>query len=462
MKVLIIDDHDAILESLSMFFSEKGYDAITAAYGKEGIKKVEAEMPDIVILDIRLPDINGIEILKKIKSINDNIFVIMITAFHDMETTIEAMKYGAYDYIHKPINIKELDVSVHKVVEALNLKNKLTLYVDDQKIQYKMDTIIGKSKPMQEIFKIIGLTCNNKATVLIQGETGTGKELIAKAIHYNSILKDEPFVSVNCSALVETLLESELFGHEKGAFTSAINLKKGKFELANEGTLFLDEIGDMSLKTQAKILRILEEQRFERVGGNKTIQVDVRVIAATNKNLEEEMKKGTFREDLYFRLNVIPFTVPPLRVRKGDIALLANYFLTEFTENRGKKLKTLAPDALKALMVYTWPGNVRELRNVMERLSIMVPSDVITLQDLPPEMLSRRVEAPADVDETFFASGTIKEAVSQFERRYIIEKLRENEGNISRTAEKIGIARRNLTHKIKSYNINIQQEVLGA
>ena len=444
MKVLIIDDHDAILESLSMFFSEKGYDAITAAYGKEGIKKVEAEMPDIVILDIRLPDINGIEILKKIKSINDNIFVIMITAFHDMETTIEAMKYGAYDYIHKPINIKELDVSVHKVVEALNLKNKLTLYVDDQKIQYKMDTIIGKSKPMQEIFKIIGLTCNNKATVLIQGETGTGKELIAKAIHYNSILKDEPFVSVNCSALVETLLESELFGHEKGAFTSAINLKKGKFELAGNGTIFLDEVGELPLGTQVKILRFLQEKEFERVGGEKTIRSNARIIAATNKNLAQMVNEGKFREDLFFRLKVITINVPPLRDRKADIPLLVNFFIQKISKELHKKPKRISSKALNKLLNYDWPGNVRELENVMMHALVLAREGVI-LEDHISIFPNEESFLP-DKTDSF-------KSLEEVEKEHIIKALIKAKGNKGKACELLKISRPTLRKKIERYNI---------
>ncbi len=459
LTVLVIDDERSILQSLKGILSDEGYQVSLAENGKVGMEILEHEVPDLVLLDIAMPGMDGIGVLSKIKAIFPFVPVIIMTGHGSIDMAVKAIKMGSYDFLEKPLEMDKLLLTVKNAIDFGNLQRENLLL--KQKIE-KQHAFIGNSPVIQILRRQIEQVAPTDAWILIYGENGSGKEVVAHEIHRLSQRRKRPFVEVNCAAIPEELIESELFGHEKGAFTGATSSKRGKFDMANEGTLFLDEIGDMSLKTQAKILRILEEQRFERVGGNKTIQVNVRVIAATNKNLEEEMKRGTFREDLYFRLNVIPFTVPPLRERGKDILLLAEYFLKEFTENRGKKQKILNDEAKTALMHYPWPGNVRELKNTMERLSIMVPSDVITLQDLPPEMLSRRVEAPADVDEAFFASGTIKEAVSQFERSYIIEKLRENEGNISRTAEKIGIARRNLTHKIKSYNINIQQEVLGA
>lgn len=459
LTVLVIDDERSILQSLKGILSDEGYQVSLAENGKVGMEILEHEVPDLVLLDIAMPGMDGIGVLSKIKAIFPFVPVIIMTGHGSIDMAVKAIKMGSYDFLEKPLEMDKLLLTVKNAIDFGNLQRENLLL--KQKIE-KQHAFIGNSPVIQILRRQIEQVAPTDAWILIYGENGSGKEVVAHEIHRLSQRRKRPFVEVNCAAIPEELIESELFGHEKGAFTGATSSKRGKFDMANEGTLFLDEIGDMSLKTQAKILRILEEQRFERVGGNKTIQVNVRVIAATNKNLEEEMKRGTFREDLYFRLNVIPFTVPPLRERGKDILLLAEYFLKEFTENRGKKQKILNDEAKTALMHYPWPGNVRELKNTMERLSIMVPSDVITLQDLPPEMLSRRVEAPADVDEAFFASATIKEAVSQFERSYIIEKLRENEGNISRTAEKIGIARRNLTHKIKSYNINIQQEVLGA
>jgi two-component system response regulator AtoC len=444
MKVLIIDDQRAILESLTMFFAEKGYETITAEYGREGLEKVKSEMPDIVILDIRLPDLNGIDVLEEIKAINEGTYVIMITAFHDMETTIEAMKNGAYDYIHKPINIKELDFSVQKVAEALELKNKLSIYIDDQKVQYKIDTIIGKTKPMLQVFKMIGLTCNNKATVLVQGESGTGKELIARAIHYNGILKDEPFVSVNCSALVETLLESELFGHEKGAFTHAFYTKKGQFELAGNGTIFLDEVGELPLSTQVKILRFLQEREFERVGGERTIRSNARIIAATNKNLTQMVQEGEFREDLFFRLKVITVTVPPLRERKSDIPLLVDFFLHKFSKELHKKPKHISNEALDKLVSYDWPGNVRELENVIMRALVLSREDIILGNDISVE--------PTEMD-SLTARETSFKSLKEMEKEHVTRAFTSAKGHMGKACELLKISRPTLRKKMEKYSI---------
>ena len=444
MKVLIIDDQNAILESLSMFFLEKGYETLTAEDGREGLEKVESELPDLVILDIRLPDTNGIDILKEIKTTNDQIFVIMITAFHDMEPTIEAMKYGAFDYIHKPIDINELDVSVNKVVESLKIKEKLSLYLNDQKIQYKLDTIIGKSKPIQQIFKLIGLTCNNKATVLVQGESGTGKELIARAIHYNGILKNEPFVGINCSALVETLLESELFGHEKGAFTHALYTKKGKFELAGSGTIFLDEVGELPLNTQAKILRFLQEKEFERVGGEKNIKSDARIIAATNKNLAKKIREGTFREDLFFRLKVITINVPPLRERKSDIPLLVDFFLHKISKELHKKPRQISKKALDKIIEYEWPGNVRELENVLTRAVVLSREKVIMKEHISIFSEAEEYRAPEKVR---FKS------LEEMEKEHITKVLLNVNGQKGKACELLKISRPTLRKKIRKHNI---------
>jgi len=446
MKVLIIDDQKAILESLYMFFTEKGYDTITAEYGREGLEKVESEIPDIVILDIRLPDISGIDVLKDIKAINEHIYVIMITAFHDMETTIAAMKNGAYDYIHKPINIKELDFTVQKVSEALELKNKLSIYVNEQKIQYKIDTIIGKSKPMQQVFKLIGLTCNNKATVLIQGATGTGKELIAKGIHYNGVLKDEPFVSINCSALVETLLESEIFGHEKGAFTDAIYTKKGKFELAGSGTIFFDEVGELPLSTQVKILRFLQEKEFERVGGEKTIRSNARIIAATNKDLTHIVQEGKFREDLFFRLKIITINVAPLRERKSDIPILVDFFLHKFSKELHKEPSHISKGALDKLMSYDWPGNIRELENVIMRALVLSRENIIMENYISIE--------PREMNSFAAGKNTFK-SLEEMEKEHVTKALIKAKGHMGKACELLMISRPTLRKKIEKYNIQI-------
>jgi len=456
--VLVIDDERSILQSLEGILIDEGYQVILAESGRTGLDILEKEIPDLVLLDIAMPGMDGIEVLSRIKAVFPFIPVIIMTGHGSIDLAVKAIKLGSYDFLEKPLEMDKLLLTVKNAIDFGNLQRENLLL--KQKIE-KQHAFIGESPVIQVLRRQIEQVAPTDAWVLIYGENGSGKEVVAREIHRQSQRRSRPFVEVNCAAIPEELIESELFGHEKGAFTGATSSKRGKFDMAHEGTLFLDEIGDMSLKTQAKILRILEEQRFERVGGNKTIQVDVRVIAATNKNLEQEIKKGTFREDLYFRLNVIPFTVPPLRERGEDIPLLAEYFLSEFTENRGKPLKTLSPEALKALKAYPWPGNVRELRNVMERLSIMVPAETIRVQDLPPEILKRQAVLAPDQVTPPLGAPTIKEAVSQFERSYIIQKLRENEGNISKTAEKIGIARRNLTHKIKSYDIDIKHEVAG-
>lgn len=458
LTILIIDDESSILHSLEGILSDEGYQVFLAENGRIGLEILEKEVPDLVLLDIAMPGMDGIEVLSKIKSAYPFVPVIIMTGHGSIDVAVKAIKMGSYDFLEKPLEMDKLLLTVKNALDFGNLQRE-NLFLK-QKIE-RQHRFIGNSPAIQTLRKQIGQVASTDAWVLIYGENGSGKEVVAREIHRLSRRRQKPFVEVNCAAIPEELIESELFGHEKGAFTGATSSKRGKFDMAHEGTLFLDEIGDMSLKTQAKILRILEEQRFERVGGNKTIQVDARVIAATNKNLEEEIKKGNFREDLYFRLNVIPFTIPPLRERGRDIILLAEYFLKEFTENMGKKLKVLNDEAKTALMHYHWPGNVRELKNTMERLSIMSPSDVIALEDLSPNILTQPVQSAVSGDVNgIFGSDSIKEAVSHFERGYIIQKLRENEGNISRTAEKIGIARRNLTHKIKSYNINIQQEVL--
>ncbi len=455
--VLVIDDERSILQSMEGVLEDEGYQVFLADSGKAGLNVLDKEIPDLVLLDIAMPGMDGMEVLSKLKAKFPFVPVIIMTGHGSIDLAVKAIKMGSYDFLEKPPEMDKLLLTVKNAIDFGNLQRENLLL--KQKIE-RQHPFIGNSPPIQALRSQIEQVAPTDAWVLIYGENGSGKEVVAHEIHRLSHRSHRPFVEVNCAAIPEELIESELFGHEKGAFTGATSLKRGKFDIAHEGTLFLDEIGDMSLKTQAKILRILEEQRFERVGGNKTIQVNVRVIAATNKNLEEEIKRGTFREDLFFRLNVIPFTVPPLRERGRDILLLAEYFLREFTEKKGKNLKVLDEEAKKALMYYSWPGNVRELKNTMERLSIMSPSDIITLKDLSPNIMAQTQRVRERDSGEIFAPDSIKEAVSQFERSYIVQKLRENEGNISRTAEKIGIARRNLTHKIKSYHIDIKQEIL--
>jgi two-component system response regulator AtoC len=446
MKILIIDDQTSILESLSLFFDEKGYEIITANSGRKGLEKVTSEEPDIVILDIHLQDLNGIDVLRDIKAISERTHIIMITAYHDMEKTIEVMKMGAYDYIRKPINIEELDFTVQKIAETIELKNKLSIYIEDQKDQNKLDTIIGNTRSMLQIFKMIGLTCNNRATLLIQGETGTGKGLIAKAIHYNGMYKKEPFVNVNCSALVDTLLESELFGHEKGAFTHAIQQKKGKFELAGDGTIFLDEIGELPLHIQVKLLRFLQEREFERVGSESTIKSNARIIAASNRNITQLVQEGKFREDLSFRLKIVTINVPTLRERKSDIPLLVEFFLQKFSKELHKEQRQISNEALDKLMSYDWPGNVRELENVIMRALVLSREDVIMGSDISLEAMK---------DQSYKEEKTALKSLEEAEKELITRVFISTKGHLGKTCDLLKISRPTLRKKMEKYDIQM-------
>jgi two-component system nitrogen regulation response regulator NtrX len=444
--ILIVDDEPEILKSVGSILTDEGYETIAAGDGLEALKRVEEELPDLVLLDIWLPGIDGIEVLTRLKSQRPDLPVVMMSGHGTIETAVKATKLGAYDFIEKPLSWERLVLVVQKAVDYRRLEERHNFLRQKEEARYQLT---GKSPAMANLKKQIDIVAPTSAWVLIRGENGTGKEIVAHAIHRQSKRKNKPFVEVNCAAIPEDLIESELFGHEKGAFTGATVPKRGKFDLADEGTLLLDEIGDMSLKTQAKILRILQEQKFERVGGTKTIGVDVRVVAATNKDLEQEILQGTFREDLYYRLNVIPLEIPPLRERKEDIPELVEEFLQEFTFKANREPKDLSPDIYPCLLEYDWPGNVRELKNIMERLVIMTQGRLITVTDLPPLFNKKQGESswPA-ADLTL-----LKEARNQFERDFIIRKLQENEGNITQTAAVLGIERSHLHKKMRSYEI---------
>jgi DNA-binding NtrC family response regulator len=452
VKILIIDDQSAITETLYMFFVEKGYAVVTAEYGREGIDKFQSEAPDLVVLDIRLPDMNGMEVLKRIKDVRETTYVIMITAFHDMQTTIEAMKYGAFDYIHKPINMKELDVSIQKVAEALKARSRISHreHLADPKGAYNANTIVGESKAMQEVFKLIGLSCNNSATVLIQGESGTGKELIARTIHYNSRQKEAPFVVVNCGSIVETLVESELFGHERGAFTHAIQTRRGKIELAGSGTLFLDEIAELTLATQTKLLRFLQEKNFERVGGEKTLQSNARIIVATNRNLDRMVAEGKFREDLYFRLNVFTINVPPLKDRKSDIPFLVEHLLGKASDEAQHGKVYVSREALERLSEHSWPGNVRELENVITKAAIL-SREAIILEEHISSLLDRD-DPPQKGSEKPF------ESLREIERLHVIRALAMTSGHLGKTCELLKITRPSLRKKMEAFNIQFPKK----
>jgi two-component system nitrogen regulation response regulator NtrX len=447
--ILIVDDEKSICQSLGSILKDEGYEVLTAASGEEALKIIKEELPSLVILDIWLPGIDGIETLKIIKSQYPQIRVLMISGHGTIETAVKATKLGAFDFFEKPLSMEKVILIVNHVFELINLEEENKLL--KQKISQDYE-LTGNSAPILELKEMISIVAPTNAWILIMGENGTGKELVARSIHKLSKRAYKPFVEVNCAAIPEDLIESELFGHEKGSFTGATEKKRGKFDLAHEGTIFLDEVADMSLKAQAKILRILQEKKFERVGGNTFIPTDVRVLAATNKDLELEMEAGRFRQDLYYRLNVIPLRVPPLRERKEDIPVLTNWFLREFSLKECEEGKTIADDALTKLIEHDWPGNVRELKNFIERLVIMVPQDVITANDIP--LLTEGNHEIPEAALPLFASESFRTAKIDFEKEYIIKKLKEFDGNISRTAEAIGIERSNLHRKIKRYGLD--------
>jgi len=384
-RILIIDDERPLLETLEMFLTEKGYAARCAMSATEGLKQCTIFDPHVIILDIRLPDMNGLEVLQELIR-NGRKNIIIITAFHDMDITIKAMKFGAFDYIPKPIDVEELDRVIDKALKSSSSTRTAEAISIDPFLSFVEGKIIGKSRGMKEIFKAIGVLSENRITVLIEGETGTGKELIARAIHQNSPYKEHPFCAINCSTIVGTLLESELFGHEKGAFTGASRSKRGKFELAGQGTIFLDEIGEIPFELQSKLLRFLQEKEFERLGGEKRIQSNARVIAATNKDLEKELQKRGFREDLYYRLKVVTVELPPLRERKEDIFELTEFFIKKYNQEFGKRIKGIEEDAMKALIEYNWPGNIRHLESVIERAVLMCETSHIGLKDIKSEL----------------------------------------------------------------------------
>ena len=455
--ILIVDDEESVRKSLAGVMRDEGYEVVTAASGKEGIELLSEAQPSIALLDIAMPEMDGIEMLQKIREIKPDLPVIMVTGHGTIETAVKTTKMGAYDFIVKPPALEHLAMVVKHGLEESRLREENESLRKSIERRYEL---VGESEKIRALKRQIALAGPTNGWVLIHGESGTGKELVARAIHRASKRACGPFVEVNCAAIPQELIESELFGHEKGSFTGATGMKRGKFELANGGTIFLDEIADMSMATQAKVLRVLEGQEFQRVGGIKTLKADVRVVAASNKNLAEEIRKGAFREDLYYRLNVIPLEVPSLREREDDIPRLVRYFLREFSTEYGQKTKTIEDDALALFVRYRWPGNVRELRNIIERLIIMVPGPTLRTQDVPPPLSSLQEERRAPVlsngGQTGHGHTTLKDARAEFEREFIAQKLREYGGNVSRTADAIGVERSNLHRKIKALGIEIE------
>jgi two-component system nitrogen regulation response regulator NtrX len=443
--ILIVDDERAIQKALRGVLEDEGYRVTAVGTGADALKAVADEMPDLVFLDIFMSHMDGLETLAELKRLRPEATVVMISGHGTIETAVKATRLGAYDFIEKPLSLEKTLITVSRSLEHSRLER------ENASLRARLEEraeIIGESDVMRRLREHIATAAPSTGRVLIHGENGSGKELVARAIHALSARRDAPFVEVNCAAIPEELIESELFGHERGAFTGALARRRGKFETADSGTVFLDEIGDMSLKTQAKVLRALEEQAFERVGGRETLKVDVRVIAASNRDLPSLIAQGAFREDLFYRLNVIPIEVPPLRARTEDVPALVEHFIRVFCAENGKRLKIMAPAALTWFMTYEWPGNVRELRNMVERLVIMVPGDTIGAEDLPPPLRPKGEAAPP-VSE----GKPLKEARDSFERAYILAELRAQDWNMTRTAERLGIERSHLYRKIRAYGI---------
>jgi DNA-binding NtrC family response regulator len=447
---LVVDDEHLIRWSLEQSLKRQGYEVSTAASGEDALRALREDPPDLMLLDIQLPGINGLDVLEKAKEIAEEVIVIMVTALGVLETAVKAMRMGAYDYINKPFNLDELAIVIKKALETGELRREVQQLRSEQTRKYGVANLIGSSRHMVNVLAMVQKIARSDAsTVLIQGESGTGKELIAKAIHYESARADKPFMAINCAAVPETLLESELMGHEKGAFTDAKVQKKGLFELADGGTLFLDEIGDMEPGMQAKLLRVLEERAFRRVGGTKDIQVDVRIISATNKDLLKAMEERTFRNDLYYRIQVIPVFLPPLRERREDILTLANHFIAHFNREFGKQVKGISPMAEKFLSEYHWPGNIRELKNVIERAIILESDEILMLEHLPHEMVAKAGSAGSGpLNLTIPPEGIDIEDV---ERELIRQSLEVSEGNQSKAAKKLNLGIDAFRYRMKKF-----------
>jgi two-component system, NtrC family, nitrogen regulation response regulator NtrX len=463
-SILVVDDEEAIVLSLSSILQDEGYEVAVAKSGVEALKIYTVDPPDLMLLDIWMPEMDGLETLRRVKELVPTAQVMVMSGHGSIETAVKAIKLGAYDYIEKPLSLENVTLRVKHALEQYRLEEENRSL--RTKVQRKFE-LVGNSPAMQQLRQLIDTAGPTNSRVLVGGENGTGKELVARAIHLQSARADRPFVAVNCAAIPETLIESELFGHEKGSFSGATSMKRGQFEQADGGTLFLDEIGDMSLNTQAKVLRALQEQQFNRVGGTKLLKVDVRVLAASNKDLMKEIEKGTFREDLYYRLNVVPIVVPPLRERREDIPLLIRHFMKLHAEEQGLRTKEVTPDAMAVFQQYEWPGNIRELRNLIERLMIMVPGNVIdgaqatmTLQVKAPGAVAAATPAVQTAASPLFTQpfDSLRDARNAFEKEYIARKLREHHWNISRTAEDLKIERSHLHRKIKLLDVEMRPE----
>jgi DNA-binding NtrC family response regulator len=442
-SVLIIDDDPLIRKTLSSHLSRQGFEVQLAESGDEGIEKFKESCPELVLLDVRLPDADGLEVLRRIKELNKKICVLIMTAYDDMRTTVDAIKLGAFEYLVKPLNFVDLDLTVEKALQVKSLEEKVSYLIEEKQKEYTIDNIIGRSPQMREVFKLIGSVANTRTNILIQGESGTGKELVAKAIHYNSPYRDEPFIVINCSAISDTLLESELFGHAKGAFTDAVCETKGKFEIAGKGTLFLDEIGDISPNLQSKLLRVIETRDFMKVGGERILKTEARIIAATNQDLKALIEKGMFREDLYYRLKVVEIFLPALRERKDDIPELVAYLLEKINRDLRRNVRKIPPEVMKLLQDLPWKGNVRELENALTRAVILAKGDVVLKENLPLEAVEKKV----------FPLELVP--LREVEKNYIQHVLTATQGSKTRASQILQISRPTLDKKIKEYNLSL-------
>ncbi len=450
-KILVVDDEKLVRWSLEQNLSSEGYKVFTADKGLDGLSLYKEESPDITLLDIHLPDVSGITVLEGIKEINSQALVVMITAFGDIQTAVKTIKLGAYDFVEKPFNLEKLKILVNKALETASLRKEVSQFRDTLTSKYGFDSIIGESPEIKKTFELISKIARSDATtVFINGESGTGKDLVAKVVHYQSSRAGKPFMEINCTALPDTLVESELFGYEKGAFTDAKATKKGLFEMADGGTVFLDEIGDMQPATQAKLLKVIENKSFKRIGGTKDIVVDVRIIAATNKDMQGEVRNGNFREDLYYRLRVIPITLPPLRDREEDVFLLSKFFIDSFNKEFKKNVKGISKMTMKSFRVYPWHGNVRELKNVIERAMILESEDQILPEHLPLELSNKEVQIQnvKGIDIKIPPGGIDIESV---EKELIRQALDSTRGNQTRAAKMLNLSRDTLRYRMQKF-----------
>ena len=452
-KILVIDDSPEILTLFTEYLRAEGYEVDTSADGAGGIEMIEKKSYDLIITDMKMPSVDGMKVLEFALEHSPDSICIILTGYGTVKNAVEAIKMGAFDYLTKPVKMDEILVTLKRALDYRNLKMENLNLKNQLKKKYRFENIIGDHERIQKVFEIVEKVADTDSTILILGDSGTGKELIAKAIHYNSYRRERPFVPVNCAAIPSELLESELFGHEKGAFTNAIRTRVGRFELANGGTVFLDEIGDMNPLLQSKLLRVLQERQFERVGGVKTIKTDIRVIAATHQDLKMAVQQKKFREDLYYRLNVIPVRIPPLRERKSDIPLLAHHFLDYFNRSKKKRIRAISDEAMESLMGYDWPGNVRELENTIERVVILIDHDIITPQDLPEKFHSLPQPEPPTLLEIPEEGISLDSAVNEFERNLILQALIKTGWVKNKAARLLNLNRTTLIEKIKRQNL---------